>query len=78
MYIVALKLKSLKSIFVKIELLMDSCSYHHSSSLKSSKFTKFIIWNNIVAIFTYLEVIRVNQFLSEDSFKSTIFKTKKT
>ena len=33
-YIVALKLKILKSIFVKIELSMDSCSHHHSLGLK--------------------------------------------
>ena len=38
----ALKLKSLKSIFVKIELSMDSCSHHQSPRLKSFKSTKFI------------------------------------
>ena len=42
LYIAALKLKSLKSIFVKTELSMDSCSHHHSSGLKSFKSTKFL------------------------------------
>ena len=39
---VALKLKSLKSVFVKIELSMDSCSHHHPLGLKNFKSTKFI------------------------------------
>ena len=42
LYITALKLKILKSIFVKIELSMDSCFRHHSSGLKSFKSIKFI------------------------------------
>ena len=41
--IVTLKLKSLKSIFVKIEVSMNSCSHHHSSGLKSFKKFKSVI-----------------------------------
>ena len=40
--IVALKLKRLKYIFVKIELSLDSSSHHHSSGLKSLKSLKII------------------------------------